>query len=169
MKAPPTAFDFEIPRESVLLKAAYRKAGLTVADLAAATGLSVGTVSIALNGVRYREGQGRPAVPPDRTLVRLSSVLGIHPDVLRAHDRARAAELLAEAIAEGQRPAVSSEVNAQAAVAARAVLVRQVLAVFSTDELHSELERREREYNEALDQEVWHDAAADLRADLGVP
>lgn len=129
-----------------MLKAAYKKSGLKVADLAAATGLSVGTIHIALSGIRYRDGKGRPAVPPDRTLVKLASVLGIHPDALRAYDRPRAAELLEEAVSteDASSPAFASDLEAQAAVAGRAALARQVLAAFSVEELRAEIERRER-------------------------
>lgn len=126
-----------------MLKAAYRKSGLTVADLASATGLSAGTIYIALSGIRYRDGEGRPAVPPDRTLVKLASVLRIHPEALRAYERDRAAELLEEASSETQEARFSSDLEAQAAVVGRAALARQVLAAFSTDELRAEIARRE--------------------------
>lgn len=153
-----------------MLKAAYRKSGLTVADLAAATGLSVATIHIAMKGIRYRDGKAKAAVPPDRTLVKLASVLRIHPDALRASDRGRAADLLAEASGADDEPAATfaSDLEAQAAVAGRAALARQVLAVFSTEELRAELERRDRAEHEALDREGRGDAAADLKADLGV-
>ncbi|PFG69116.1 hypothetical protein B0O41_3967 [Propionibacteriaceae bacterium ES.041] len=137
--------EIDVPAESMMLKAAYRKSGLTVADLAAATGLSVGTIHIALNGIRYRDGKGKAAVPPDRTLVKLSSVLGIHPDALRAYDRSRAAELLAEASAEEPAAEFRTDQEAQASVAGRAALARQVLAAFSTAELQAEVERRGKE------------------------
>lgn len=137
--------EIDVPAECVMLKAAYKKSGLTVADLAAATGLSVGTIHIALSGIRYRDGKAKAAVPPDRTLVKLSSVLGIHPDVLRAYDRQRAAELLAEASADEAPTAFQSDQEAQASVAGRAALARQVLAAFSTAELQAEIERRSKE------------------------
>ena len=153
-----------------MLKAAYRKSGLTVADLAAGTGLSVGTIYIAMNGVRYRDGEAKVAVPPDRTLVKLASVLRIQPDALRTLDRGRAADLLAEASGANAESMATfaSDSGAQAAVAGRAALARQVLAVFSTEELSAELERRGRVEHEARDQEGRDDAAADLKADLGV-
>jgi transcriptional regulator with XRE-family HTH domain len=136
----------EVPPESAMLKAAYRDSGLTVADLASATGLSVGTVQIALNGIRYRDGKAKVAIPADRTLVKLASSLRIHPDVLRVHDRARAADLLVEAsrVEAGEEVSFDSEREAQAAVAGRSVLARQVLAAFSDEELRAELERRDR-------------------------
>lgn len=138
----PETPDLDLPPESAMLKAAYKKSGLTVADLAAATGLSVATIHIALSGVRYRDGKGKAAVPPDRTLVKLSSVLGVHPDALRAYDRPRAAELLAEASAEEPAAEFRTDLEAQASVAGRAALARQVLAAFSTAELQAEIERR---------------------------
>lgn len=155
-----------------MLKTAYRKSGLTAADLAAATGLSVATVHIAMNGVRYRDGEARVAVPPDRTLVKLASVLRIHPDVLRAHDRGRAADLLAEAnSAEGHEPPTTfaSDLASQAAVVGRQSLANQVLALFSTEELRSELERRERAEHDEMQREAEDDLAADLKADRGQP
>jgi transcriptional regulator with XRE-family HTH domain len=159
-----TPNDLEPPPESALLKDAYRKSGLTVADLAAATGLSTGTLHIAMNGIRYRDGKGRVAVPPDRTLVKLASVLRIHPDALRSHGRGRAADLLAEASNAEDEPTAtfSSDLEAQSAVAGRAALARQVLALFSTEELRSELERRDQTEHDELDVEGRDDAAPDL-------
>lgn len=164
--------DVDIPPESALLKEAYRKSGLTVADLAAATGLSSGTLHIAMSGIRYRDGQAKATVPPDATVVKLASVLGIHPDVLRSNGRPRAAELLAEATsgrADATKATFASDLEAKAAAAGRAALARQVLAVFSTEDLRDELERRDRLEHDQLDQEGRDDAAADLRADLGIP
>ena len=136
--------EIEIPAESVMLKADYKKSGLTVADLASATGLSVGTIHIALSGIRYRDGKGKAAVPPDRTLVKLASVLLIDSEALRAYERDRAAELLEEAGVETSQTEFSSDLEAQAAVAGRAALTRQILAAFSTEELRAEINRRER-------------------------
>lgn len=137
--------DLQPPLECALLKGAYRKAGLTVADLAAATELSVGTIHIALNGVRYRDGAARVAVPPDRTLVKLATVLRLGPQALRAVGRDRAADLIEEAQATDAEPAsFASDAEARAAATARAALVRQVLAAFTTEELRAELGRRDR-------------------------
>lgn len=133
-----------IPPESAMLKTAYRKSGLTVADLAAATGLSVPTLHIAMGGVRYRDGKAKAAIPPDNTMVKLASVLRIHPDALRAHGRERAADLLAEATDNDGTIAVPSDLDAQAAVAGRQALAKQILAVFSTEELRAEIARREK-------------------------
>lgn len=133
------------PAESLLLKAHYKKSGLTVADLAAATGLSVGTISIALNGFRYRDGQPRAAVPPDRTLVRLSAVLHIDPEIWRNLGRVRAADLLVEVNEAGGAPVAPADMDAISAVAGRAALARQVLAAFSSAELRAEISRREAE------------------------
>lgn len=164
------ARDFDPPPESAVLKAAHKKSGLTIADLAAATGMAVGTVHIALNGMRYRDGKAKVAVPPDRTLVKLSSVLHVQPTTLRALGRGRAADLLEEASLAGSEPTATfaSELEAQAAVVGRAALARQVLSAFSVEELRAELERRERAEHDELDREGRDDAAADLKADLGV-
>lgn len=156
-----------------MLKTAYRKSGLTAADLATATGLGVATVHIAMNGFRHRNGEARVAIPPDRTLVRLAAVLRIHPDVLRAHDRGRAADLLAEAGSaqrEGHELPVTlpSDISTQSSAVGRQGLVRQILAAFSTEELRCELERRDRAEHDELDREGKADAAADLKANLGV-
>ncbi|WP_448389726.1 helix-turn-helix domain-containing protein [Microbacterium aurum] len=153
------------PAESVMLRAAYKKSGLTVADLAVSTGLSVATVNIALSGIRYRDGKAKPAVPPDRTLVKLSSVLRIHPDVLRLHDRQRAAELLAESVESTSTRPVASELDAQALAAGRSILARRVLGAFSTEELRSEVARRERAESDEINQEAWGDVADTLRAE----
>lgn len=127
-----------LPPESLLLNATYKKSGLTAADLAAATGLSVGAIRIALSGIRYRDGQPKATVPPDVTLVRLASALGIGPAVLTSIGRERAAELLTEA----KSAPVAPDLDTTSAIAARDALTRQVLAVFSTDDLRAEIARR---------------------------
>lgn len=132
--------NLEIPPECVALKAAHKASGLTVADLAAATGLSVASIHIALNGVRYRDGEAKATVPPDGTLVKLSSMLGVTPDMLREHGRARAAGLLETEVSEAVT--FDSDREAQAAVHGRAVLAKQVLAAFSVEELEAEVQRR---------------------------
>lgn len=159
--------ELDSPPESAMLKAAYRNSGLTVADLASATGLSVGTVHIALNGIRYRDGKARVAISPDRTLVKLASALRIHPDVLRVHDRARAADLLVEAsrVEAGEEVSFASEREAQAAVAGRSVLARQVLAAFSDEELRAELERRDRSEQILMQRQDEADLTQTLTAD----
>lgn len=126
----------------MILKAAYKKSGLTVADLAAATGLSVGTIHIALAGLRYRSDGLHVAVPSDATIVKLSAVLGIDPLEWVAVDRKRAADLLEEALAAGARQAVPHEQAIIADSAARTALAIRVLEVFSADELRAELRRR---------------------------
>lgn len=145
MTEDPTSDDtpgVEIPPESKMLKAAYKASGLTAADLAAATGLSTASIHVAQNGVRYRNGEAKATVPPDNTLVKLSSVLGISPDTLRRHGRDRAADLLAEVEATGQSLSFDSDREAQAVVHGRSVLAKQILAVFSTEELEAEAQRR---------------------------
>jgi transcriptional regulator with XRE-family HTH domain len=161
----PPADELVPPAESSLLRAAYKKSGLTVADLASATGLSVGTVNIALSGIRYRDGKAKIAIPADRTLVKLASVLRIHPEILRAHDRRRAAELLAEASEASSVTPIASDLDAQAVAAGRSALARQVLALFAAEELRAELERRDRAEHDALDREAWDDVAETLRSD----
>ncbi len=153
-----------------MLKEAYRSSGLTAADLAAATGLSTASVHIAMNGIRYRDGVAKVTVPPDSTVVKLASVLHIHPEALRSHGRDRAAGLLEEANAtEGAHQKPQSDREAQAAAYARAALVKQVLAVFSTEELRAELERRDRGDHEQIRRETEAELLADLRADAGQP
>lgn len=135
---------FPTATESVILKATYKKSGLTVADLAAATGMSVGAISIALSGTRYRDGVAKPVVPSDRTLALLSSVLHIEPEVWTNLGRDRAAALQIEINKAGEVVTAPAEAEAVAAAAGRATLARQVLAVFSTEDLRAELARRER-------------------------
>ncbi|WP_454140775.1 helix-turn-helix domain-containing protein [Microbacterium lacticum] len=148
-----------------MLRNAYKKSGLTVADLASATGLSVGTVNIAMSGIRYRDGKAKVAIPADRTLVKLASVLRIQPEALRAHDRQRAAELLAEATDPSAVSPIASDLDAQAVAAGRSALARQVLALFAAEELRAELERRGRAEHDAIDREAWDDVADTLRSD----
>lgn len=162
-----------IPAESLLLKENYKKSGLTVADLAGATGLSVGTIHIAMSGIRYRDGKPRVAVPPDRTLVRLSSVLHIDPNAWRQIGRDRAADLLVDVNEAGEAPIAPVDIEAVSAVAGRGALARQVLAVFSTAELQAEVKRRdrievervERAEHDRLDREANAEIAEDLRTE----
>ncbi|GAA1771831.1 helix-turn-helix transcriptional regulator [Nostocoides vanveenii] len=133
----------DLPSESKLLKDAYRASGLTVAELADATGLSAGTLHVAMRGFRYRDGQPRVAVPPDATLVKLASILRVSSADLRAHGRDRAADLLDEVGSDQPAPVFERDLEAQAAAAGRAALARQVLAAFSTEDLRAELARRE--------------------------
>lgn len=153
-----------------MLKEAYKTSGLTAADLAAATGLSQGSVHIAMNGIRYRAGEPKVKTPPDSTVVKLASVLHIEPATLREHGRDRAAGLLEDAstVEGGNRQKRPSDLEAQAAAYGRAALVKQVLNVFSTEELRAELERRDQADHDQLDREGREDAMADLKADLGV-
>ena len=123
-----------------MLKAAHKVSGLTVADLAAATGLSVASIHIALNGVRYRDGEAKATAPPDATLVKLASMLGVTPDMLREQGRARAADLLEAEASEAIT--FDSDREAQAAAHGRRVLAKQVLAAFSVEELEAEVQRR---------------------------
>ena len=170
-EAPADNSEIVPPPESVALKAAYKRSGLTVADLSAATGLATATVYIALSGIRYRNGIGKATSPPDRTVVKLAGVLRVHPDALRAVGRDRAAQLLEEV--EGSptesAPVVVSDETAKAAAAARSALARQVLAAFATEDLREELERRERADGETHEREVEVELLADLRADAGQP
>jgi len=164
MKAPLDHED-QIPAECRAIKLVHQRSGLTVADLAAATGLSVGTIHVALSGVRYRGSEAKITAPSDRTLVRLASALGLKPGFLRDVDRGRAADLLAEADEVGVRPVFAVEQDAQAAVAARSALTRQILAVFSTEELRTELERRDRLEEEDERRENNKDLWDTLQAD----
>lgn len=139
-----TATDLAVPSECKLIKDAYRDSGLTVAALANATGLSAGTLHVAMRGTRYRDGEVHIAIPPDRTLVKLASILRVSSDDLRAHGRDRAADLLDEVEASQENtPTFASDLEAQAAAAGRAALARQVLAAFSTEDLRAEILRRD--------------------------
>lgn len=150
------------PVECELLDAQYRKSGLTVADLAKATGISVGAIRIALSGVRYRDGQPRRVEPPDQTVAKLSAVLGISPETLIGVGRSRAAAILAEG--QGTTQGAVPDLNSVAAIAGRQSVTRQVLAIFSTEELRAELERRDRADHDALDEEGRDDAADEWRS-----
>lgn len=151
-----------IPPESTMLRNAYKKSGLTVADLSSATGLSTATIQNALSGIRYRDRTARATPPPDRTLVKLASVLHVQPDALRANGRERAADVLEAA---PQPDALPSDVAAQAVATGRQGLARQVLSVFSTEELRAEVSRRDRAEHEEMDQEARQDLTDGLRID----
>ena len=135
----------QIPAESRLLDAAYRRSGLTAADLAAAAGISAGSVRIALSGRRYRKDEVQVVVPPDQTLAKLAGALGISAESLRELGRERAAELVA-----GLVPAsVPADEEAAAVIAARRAVFAQVLAVVPTEELQAEIKRRGETLEEA--------------------
>lgn len=125
-----------------MLDAAYRTSGLTVQAIAEASGLPAPTVRTALAGYRYRNGEPRRVVPPDPTVARLASVLGVSAETLTGLGREQAAALMDE---EHHRAATPRAAEAQAAIEGRRRLAEQVLAVFSTDELRAEVQRRERE------------------------
>ncbi|MDF1477736.1 hypothetical protein PYV02_01410 [Leifsonia sp. H3M29-4] len=139
----------EVSAESRLLRQRYEQSGLTIAELAAATDLSEATVTVAVAGFRYRDGQPIVVAPTDRTLVQLAPALRIGPEQLRAVDRVRAAELLEaaavdiEGLALESSNLISASIAAQAAASARRSLMRSVLAVFSTDDLRDEIALRE--------------------------
>ncbi|GAB3616586.1 hypothetical protein GCM10027416_11430 [Okibacterium endophyticum] len=154
-----------VPPESAALKAAHRRSGYSMAELAAAIGMSRGSVQVALDGVRYRDGEAIPVVPPDATLVRLAGLLGIGPATLRELGRDRAAQLLEEADppVPVEKPVSLSERESQAAVAARAAVVRQMLSIFSTEELRAELDRRDRAEHDEINREGIRDAAEEWR------
>lgn len=78
--------------------------------------------------------------PPDQTLARLASILGIDPARLAEAGRTRAAELLAEGKATTERPDRDRDVAA--AIAGRDGLARAMLAHFTSAELRGELIRR---------------------------
>lgn len=158
---PPPADDGLQPVESEILDAQYRKSGLTIADLANSTGISAGAIRIALSGVRYRDGEPRRVVPPDQTVAKLAAVLGLGPDTLIGVGRSRAASILAEG--QGTTASTEPDLNSVAAIAGRQTLARQILAIFSTEELRAELERRERAEHDALNKEGQDDADDEWR------
>lgn len=129
------------PVESELLDAQYRKSGLTVADLSKATGVSVGSVRVALSGIRYREGEPQQVIPPDQTLAKLAAVLGISTETLIGVGRSRAAAILAEG--QGTTQSAEPDMTSAAAIAGRRSVVGEMLRVFSTEELRAELARRD--------------------------
>lgn len=133
-----------VPAESKLLRSAYKKSGLTVADIAAASGLAVPTLHIAFNGIRYRNGVGLASTPSDQTLVKVGSVLRLDAQALRDIGRERAAGLLEEALKSDDLPVArsSSDEITLATLAGRRSLTKQILSVFSIDELRAEIERR---------------------------
>jgi transcriptional regulator with XRE-family HTH domain len=136
----PTVGEDNPPVECGILDAQYRKSGLTIADLAESTGISVGAIRIALSGIRYRDGQARRVVPPDQTVAKLAAVLGISADILTGVGRSRAAAILSEG--QGATVSAQPDLNSAAAIAGRQSVVRQMLSVFSTEELRAELARR---------------------------
>ncbi len=138
-----------IPAECLVLDAAYRTSGLTASDLAVATGISVGSVRIALSGRRYRTGKSEVVAPPDQTLAKLATVLGIAPRQISELGRDRAARLMTDT------PTAPAPQDVGAAmVASRTTLARKVLEAFSNAELQAELDRRRREDAELREREA---------------
>lgn len=143
MKRPKMATShLQIPPESALLRAEYESSGLTIADLTKATSISAPAVRVAVNGFRYYEQQRTAVVPPTGTVVKLAAALGIDATMLRAVGRDDAAAALVETPAY-QLPTPATRVAAdEAATVARQVVLKQVLAAFSSKELLSEVDRR---------------------------
>lgn len=127
-----------IPSECVVLTRIKKQSGLTIQQLADATGISVGAVSIALSGIRYRNSEPRIAAPTDRSLARLASALRISATELRAEGRDNAALLLQEAEPAGDR----CDRELVGFLAGREAVIRQMLTPLSTEELQAEITRR---------------------------
>lgn len=144
-KKPIDTSHLSIPPESMLLRTAYESSGLIVSAMAKATGISTPAIFIALNGFRYRKGVPPIAVsPPNKTLVKLAAVLRIEPDALRKIGRDHAAKLLEEfAVDELLTVEGATALDSVSMPPGRQILARQVLGVFSTDELRAEIARRE--------------------------
>lgn len=122
--------DIEIPLESQALHHAFKKSNLTAADLAAASGMSVGAVRVALSGLRYRKGVPEAVVPPDHTLAKLASLLGVPDTLLSAVGRERAGTLMVKS-----RELPQADLDAAAVIAGRSAVVGQVLEAFSIYEV----------------------------------
>lgn len=147
------AVSLDVPTVSRLLRESYKQSGRTVAELSADTGLAQPTIHIAMKGFRYKAGVPRVVEPPDRTVVKLATVLSVTPHQLRRAGRGRAAELLEAALQETE-PAASTlgdlgaareaAVRQEAAAAARELVLRKVLVAFTDDEIAAELRRRRR-------------------------
>lgn len=123
-----------------------KRSGLIVADLAAATWLSVSTINNSLRGYRYRKGDPIVVVSPDTTLAEFASQLLINPESLRRVGRPEAADLLATNKPESvhapvELPELEDE-KILVATQVRRSLVRRVLEAFTDQELRDELERR---------------------------
>lgn len=130
------------PPECSLLRVAYERSGLAVSAMAKATDISKASIHIAMNGFRYHKGEPVVVSPPDKTVVKLASLLRVEPQAIRDAGRERAAQLLEE-IPPDQRPTSTlSDYEAQAVAASRHLLARQMLAVFTTEELGIEIEHR---------------------------
>lgn len=125
-----------------------------------ATGISTTAIQIAMSGFRY--GKRVPSVvpPPDKTLVKLAAVLQIEPEALRKVSRDHAAKLLGEIPADELLSAEDAEqpLESVSMPPGRQILARQVLGVFSTDELRAEVERREAKLT---DDELYADDSGD--------
>lgn len=159
-KKPLDTSHLQIPPESKLLRAAYEESGVIVSSLSRATDISTPAIYIAVNGFRYRKGVPTVVSPPDKTLVKLAAVLRIEPEALRNVGRDHAAKLLEEIPADELPTAEDSEnlLESVAMPPGRQILARQVLGVFSTDELRAEIERREAKL---ADDEIYSDDADD--------
>lgn len=154
--------ELSIPPESTLLRTAYERSGLAVPATAEATDISKASIHIAMNGFRYRKGEPVVVSPPDKTVVKLASLLRVEPQAIRDAGRERAAQLLEE-IPSDQRPTSTlSDYGAQSQSTGRQILARQMLGVFPTEELRAEIERREAKL---ADNELYSDDQGDEEAD----
>ena len=130
--------------ESTLLDTVIKNSGVSVEKIATATDLNVGVIRIAAAGFRYRPNAAKNfTAPSDKTLIRLASVLAIQPDELRACGRTRAALLLKDAQrVSGFVEAPDFDADDRVFIAGRQILLGQIFAVFSTQELQAEIDRR---------------------------
>lgn len=150
-----------------MLRAEYKRSGLTIAEVAKVSGVSTPSVHVAVNGFRYYDRQKVVTVPPSKTLVKLAAALSIDAAKLRAVGREDAAQLLEETPTYQLPTPATALADVEAATSARQTVIRQVLGVFSTDELLAEVSRREEvehRASEAEDAAFQEELAEDLRA-----
>lgn len=154
-----------------MLRAEYKRSGLTIAEVAKVSGVSTPSVHVAVNGFRYYDRQKVVTVPPSKTLVKLAAALSIDAAKLRAVGREDAAQLLEETPTYQLPTPATALADVEAAASARQTVIRQVLGVFSTDELLAEIERRQSAladdgpYVEDVDSDFHAELADDLRTE----
>lgn len=154
-----------------MLRAEYKRSGLTIAEVAKVSGVSTPSVHVAVNGFRYYDRQKVVTVPPSKTLVKLAAALSIDAAKLRAVGREDAAQLLEETPAYQLPTPATALADVEAATSARQTVIRQVLGVFSTNELLAEIERREsaladdEPYVEDVDSAFHAELTDDLRTE----
>lgn len=148
----PKNAELDVPRECKLLQKKWseQRPPVPIKQLKVETGLSVTSVTAAINGYRFVAGEGvRVVTPTDTVLFAVAGAIGVTPAELREVGRGIAADMLEQAKLDPAYPEATvrddqgDTAAALAAMRVRRATLSRVLSVFTDEELREELARRE--------------------------